>query len=88
MLLINYSNEAAKFLLDLEAKQHKQVNTKIIGLAKDPRPADSIDMNKGNFFRADIGEFRIIYRFDKAILNVTIIGKRNDGSAYKKLDRK
>jgi mRNA interferase RelE/StbE len=88
MLLIDYSNDAAKFLLKLEAKQHKQINSKIIALAKDPRPVDSIDMSGDGLFRADIGEYRIVYKFDKTILQVFIIGKRNDDDVYKKLDRK
>ena len=35
-------------------------------------------------FRADAGEFRIVYRFDKETLFVDAIGKRNDGEVYRR----
>ena len=37
---LNLSNEAAGFLTALEAKQARQIWNKIVGLMKDPTPAD------------------------------------------------
>ena len=41
------------------------------------------------YYRADVGEYRIIYEIEESILLLVIlIGKRNDGDVYKKLSRK
>jgi len=45
-------------------------------------------MGNGQHFRQDVGEFRIIYRFNDATLFVTVVGNRNDGAAYQEYDRK
>jgi hypothetical protein len=36
---------------------------------------------------ADIGEYRIIYRFDEGTFSIPAIGKRNDGEVYRLLRR-
>ena len=38
--------------------------------------------------RADVGEYRIVYRFDRDFIYVALIGKRNDSDIYKRLKRK
>jgi mRNA interferase RelE/StbE len=42
-----------------------------------------------SYRRVDIGEFRIIYRYESAQDTVTIVmvGKRNDDEVYRKLSR-
>lgn len=45
-------------------------------------------MGNGLHFRKDVGEFRIVYRFDDEKLYVTVVGNRNDSSVYKEFDRK
>jgi mRNA interferase RelE/StbE len=88
-LKLDLTNDALGFVEKLEAKQHKQVTNKLFGLMKDPRPHDSIEMKNSNgYFRTDIGEFRIIYKFDKDTVYVSTIGRRNDGDVYALFDRK
>lgn len=41
-----------------------------------------------DYVRADVGEYRIVFRYDNETVVVFVIGKRNDGDVYKKLDRK
>ena len=53
-----------------------------------PFPHDSKKLSNGDR-RVDVGEYRIIYRFDvdAQIIEVVLIGKRNDGEVYKQLKR-
>lgn len=80
------SKNVVDFINQLQAKQFKQVMGKILSLMGDPTPSDSQQL-KGfaDLRRADIGEFRIIYRFDECTLVVSLIGKRNDDEIYKRL---
>lgn len=87
MLKLELTGDAEKFLTGLEAKQSRQLWNKIVSLMKDPRPNDSIDIKEG-YFRTDIGEHRIVYRFDAQCLYVAVVGKRNDGEVYRKFDNK
>ncbi len=83
------TKEAHDFVRALEAKQFKQVMGKILALLFEPAPADSSAL-KGyeNLYRVDMGEHRIVYRFDAKSVSVLIVDKRNDDEVYKKLARK
>jgi mRNA interferase RelE/StbE len=87
MLKLDLTNDVASSILGLEAKQARQVWNKIVALMKDPRPSDSISIGEG-FYRTSIGEYRIIYSFDKQCLYIAIIGKRNDDEVYRKFKNK
>ncbi len=54
----------------------------------DPEPQDSKTLTGYEYRRADIGEYRIVYRYDRECLYVALIGKRNDSDIYKRLKRK
>ncbi len=79
---------ALKFLADLQAKQFKQVAAKVLSLLSDPVPADSAALSDGVSRRADVGEYRIIYRFDADCVYVDLIGKRNDDEVYRRHERR
>jgi len=50
-------------------------------------PHDSKEL-KGHPYRGtDIGECQIIYRVEKDVLKIALVGKRNDPAVYKKLVR-
>ncbi|MEK6734410.1 MAG: type II toxin-antitoxin system RelE/ParE family toxin [Pseudomonadota bacterium] len=85
MLKINLSKQAAKLLKKAHPKHAKQIAHKIVELQQNSFPHDSIKLKgrHSNLYRADIGEYRIIYYTEEDILYVTIIGKRNDGEVYK-----
>jgi len=86
--MIKFGNSARKFLRKLDPRQFKQVVTKIIDLAKEPHPHDSEQLNGFvDFYRADIGEYRILYKIESETLNVPIVSKRNDSEVYKQLKR-
>ena len=86
---LNLTKEALDFIRKLEPKQFKQVMSKTLGLLTDPAPTDSSTL-KGyeNLHRVDMGEHRIVYRFDEKAVFVVVVDKRNDDEVYKKLARK
>jgi len=83
---LNSTKQADEFVSRLPPKQFKQIFSKILSLKKNCLPNDVAKL-KGfdDFYRVDIGEYRIIYRFDASTVYVEAIGKRNDGEVYKKL---
>jgi mRNA interferase RelE/StbE len=89
MLKIEFQRAATKAMQRLPPKHRKQVARKIYGLRENPAPQDSKKL-KGTssaYRRADIGEYRIIYRVDDDTLRVFLVGKRNDMSVYRQFTR-
>ncbi len=78
------------FLKGLQPKIAAQIAKKTLSLNIDPLPADSKHL-KGypGYYRVDSGEYRIVYRFKpkEDLVEVILVGKRNDDDVYKKLDR-
>ncbi len=87
MRKLDLTKDAADYLAQLEAKQARQVWNKVVALMKDPRPNDSIDIGEG-YFRTDIGERRIVYRFDADCIFIAVVGNRNDGEVYRQFKNK
>ena len=88
MLKLDLTNDAKKFIEQLDAKPFRQIFKKILALLDDPEPQDTKALSGYPYRRADVGEFRIIYRFEQEVLLVILIGKRNDDEVYRKLERK
>ena len=88
MLKLDLTNDAKKFIEQLDAKPFRQIFKKILALLDDPEPQDTKALSGYPYRRADVGEFRIIYRFEQEVLLVILIGKRNDDEVYRKLGRK
>jgi len=78
------------FLKKLPPKIAAQIAKKVLALNIDPLPADSKTL-KGysGYYRVDSGEYRIIYCFkpDEDLVEVILVGKRNDDEVYKQLNR-
>ena len=85
MLKIDLTKLAGKFIKKLPAKQYRQVVSTMLALRENTQPHDSEKL-KGypEFHRVDIGEYRIIYRYDKDTVYIATIGKRNDDEVYKR----
>ncbi len=79
------SVRAKKYLDKLPRKQFVQVGRKLFALETEPRPHDSEDLKGLDFKRVDIGEHRIIYKIVEDIIEVALIGPRNDDEVYKRL---
>ena len=87
MLKLLLEKKVVKYIHKLPPKHQKQVAKKIQELLEDPISNDSKILKKYKLWRADIGEYRIVYTFDKSVLHVIIVGKRNDSAVYKLLKR-
>lgn len=85
MLKLNITKQVLKFFHFLPAKQYRQVFNKILALMEDPEPSDSSALVGYPYRRADIGEYRIVYRVEEDCLKVVLIGKRNDDEIYRQL---
>lgn len=88
MRKLDLTHDAFGFLNTLPPKQFRQVVMKTFGLMSNPEPHDSQTLTGYDCRRADVGEYRIVYRFDREFLYVLLIGKRNDSDIYKRLSRK
>ncbi|MGD1909539.1 MAG: type II toxin-antitoxin system RelE/ParE family toxin [Rivularia sp. (in: cyanobacteria)] len=78
------------FLNGLQPKIAAQIAKKVLALNLNPLPADSKSLTGyENYYRVDSGEYRIVYRFvsDDDLVEIILVGKRNDDDVYKRLKR-
>ena len=87
MLDIRISRLSQKFIVKLALKHINQIKTKLHELRQDPYPHDSKQLIGFDYYRADVGEYRIIYKTEENVLFIILVGKRNDDEVYKKLKR-
>lgn len=85
MKSLKMTNQAAKFLASLDAKQYRQVGQKIFSLMHDSMPQDSAVLTgaKSGERRVDSGEYRIIYTASETEVDIHVIGKRNGDEVYR-----
>ncbi|WP_414549455.1 type II toxin-antitoxin system RelE family toxin [Anabaena sp. CCY 0017] len=78
------------FLNGLQPKIAAQIAKKVLALNIEPLPADSEKLSGyEGFYRVDSGEYRIIYIYfpEQNLVEVILVGKRNDDDVYKRLKR-
>ena len=78
------------FLNGLQPKIAAQIAKKVLALNVDPLPNDSKQLiGYPGYYRVDSGEYRIIYSFnpEEDLVEIILVGKRNDDEVYKKLER-
>ncbi|GMA59287.1 mRNA-degrading endonuclease RelE of RelBE toxin-antitoxin system [Alicyclobacillus sacchari] len=78
---------AKDFLSELQSKMFRQVVVRIFDLLSNPYPHDAKQLKGYEYFRVDIGEYRIIYSVDDDEIHVLLVGKRNDDEVYRRLKR-
>ncbi len=88
MLQIQLHKQAVKFITALPQKQQQQIAKTLLALQSNKTPQDAKKLQGYDYYRVDVGEYRIIYYWDTETIFVYIIGRRNDGDVYRKLDRK
>lgn len=86
MILLDLKPKAAKFIEKLPPKHKRQIKDYILDLQQNPLPQDVRPLT--GFFpymRADVGEYRIIYKYEEEqnLVTVVLVGKRNDGEVYR-----
>jgi len=88
MLLLDIKPKAVKFIKSLPPKHQRQVKDSILALQENPTPHDSKKLvGYEQYYRTDIGEYRIIYRHEKNKIAVILVGKRNDDAVYRIMKR-
>lgn len=78
------------FLNGLQPKIAAQIAKKVLALNVEPLPADSEQLSDyQGLYRVDSGEYRIVYRYfpEQDLVEVILVGKRNDDDVYKRLKR-
>lgn len=88
MRKLDLDHDAAKYLQDSDAKQYKQIASKMLSLMANATPADYSQLKGYSYYRVDSGEYRIVYRLDTDTVYIALIGKRNGDKVYDKLKRK
>lgn len=86
---LTMSKQAKKACDALDAKQYRQVVSAILGLLNNPEPHDSQPMRgaaRGER-RVDTGEYRIVYAINDDLVEVLVVGKRNDDEVYRIWER-
>ena len=85
---IDLSKQAAEFLREVAPKQSRQIAEKLKRRALSPSalPSDAL-RGYAPMRRLKSGEFRIIFALEGAVVQVRLIGKRNDDEIYKALER-
>ena len=85
---IDLSRQAERFLRQLPAKQAREIAAKLLMLVEDPSAVPSEQLRGyAPMRRLRVGEFRIIFAIEGAVVQVRLIGKRNDDEIYKVLER-
>ena len=89
MRTIIFEKWVVKIITHYQSKHQKQIKEKILSLKENPLPNDG-KMLTGypNFYRCDVGEYRVIYRFDIDSIYILLVGKRNDSEVFKKFKHK
>ncbi len=88
MRKLDMDRDAAKYLQALDAKQYKQIASKMLSLMADATLSDYSQLKGYAYYRVDSGEYRVVYRFDTDTVYIALIGKRNGDEVYEKLKRK
>lgn len=77
-------NKAEKELRKLAKPVRQRLASAIDGLAGNPRPAASRKMVGSTGFRLRIGDYRVIYEIDDAIVTIYIVKVGHRREVYKK----
>ena len=73
MMKINFSKQVNKYLKKTPAKHAKQVARKIIEMRQTPFPNDSKKLVNTDFYRVDIGEYRLVYYVDNNVVYLMVL---------------
>ena len=78
--------DVVRFLSKIERKHAGQIALRIFGLLHDPTAGDVARLRGSDgLYRADVGEYRVVFRFTAEEVEVPLVGKRNDDEVYKEL---
>ena len=87
MLKVRLSRATVRFLRGVPPKHGRQIERKLAELRTDPYPQDARPLRGSPYRRADVGEYRVIYQVEGDLLDIVLVGKRNDADVYRRLRR-
>ncbi|MBY0544618.1 MAG: type II toxin-antitoxin system RelE/ParE family toxin [Gammaproteobacteria bacterium] len=90
MAKLSIAVRVTKFIAKLPPKHAKQIGDYIFSMIKTPLPHDCSPLiGYPPYFRGDVGEYRIIFKYEqeKDLVTIVLIGKRNDNDVYKRIKR-
>lgn len=90
MVQVDLTPRAIKFIKSLPPKHKRQVKDYILSFQENPEPHDARPLiGHPPYLRADVGEYRIVYRYDvkKKVITIVLVGKRNDNAVYRIVKR-
>jgi mRNA-degrading endonuclease RelE of RelBE toxin-antitoxin system len=84
MTPIAYSKRAFKYLKELQPKQAKQIAVGIMALSFESMPQDCTHLSGyPGHFRKTLGEYRVIFEKNPNLIQIKLIGPRNDNEVYR-----
>lgn len=84
MTPIAYSKRAFKYIKELQPKQAKQIAVGIMALSHDSMPQDCKRLSGyPDHFRITLGEYRAIFLKTRDLIEIKLIGPRNDDAVYR-----
>jgi len=81
---IEFELSAAKAIAKLDRIPRERVLTAIEALALDPRPVGAIKLTDGSGMRIRVGDYRVVYVIDDAVVTVTVVRIGHRRSIYRR----
>lgn len=83
---VEFTTAAARDFRGLDASSRKRIGRKIDALSAEPRPVGVRQLTDadGRFYRLRVGDFRIIYQVDDAVVVVLVIRIGNRRDVYRR----
>lgn len=71
------AERSLRMLAESDRRIAKQIKFKLLALLQEPQSAESLKMvGNPDYLRVRVGKYRIIYRYDDAMVYVVLIAKR------------
>ena len=80
---ITILRRAQKELADLPVQEAERIISAINALAEDPRPPGSLKLSGREGWRIRIGDYRVIYEIEDAILTITVLNVGHRRKIYR-----
>lgn len=79
---IEFETSAAKALMKLDRSTQTRILTAIEALAANPRPHGAVKLTGNDGMRIRVGDYRVVYVIDDAIVTVTVVKIGHRSSVY------
>ena len=80
---VELSDRAIKQLAALESATKERIHAALYLLSSNPRPPRSIKLTNSSEYRIRVGDFRIIYSIDDAVIRVLVLKIKHRRESYR-----